>query len=88
MKFISLHKCGSRGTRADLGVCPTMVPEDPILQKTQWHWAANLPHITPAILACDHAYERHSSMRLATSAVHPVWWLAPMPAPLSPWKCS
>ena len=31
---------------------------------------------------------RHSSIRLATSAVHPVWWLAPMPAPLSPWKYS
>ena len=25
---------------------------------------------------------------LATSAVQPVWWLAPMPAPLSPWKYS
>jgi hypothetical protein len=24
----------------------------------------------------------------ATSAVQPVWWLAPMPAPLSPWKYS
>ena len=32
--------------------------------------------------------QRHSSIRLATSAVHPVWWLAPMPAPLSPWKYS
>ena len=31
---------------------------------------------------------RHSSIRLAISAVHPVWWLAPMPAPLSPWKYS
>ncbi len=30
----------------------------------------------------------HSSIRLAISAVHPVWWLAPMPAPLSPWKYS
>ena len=25
---------------------------------------------------------------LATSAVQPVWWLAPIPAPLSPWKYS
>jgi hypothetical protein len=24
----------------------------------------------------------------ATSPVHPVWWLAPSPAPLSPWKYS
>ena len=24
----------------------------------------------------------------ATSPVQPVWWLAPMPAPLSPWKYS
>jgi hypothetical protein len=24
----------------------------------------------------------------ATSAVHPVWWLAPQPLPLSPWKYS
>ena len=24
------------------------------------------------------------SISLATSPVHPVWWLAPMPAPLSP----
>ena len=32
--------------------------------------------------------QRHSSIRLATSAVQPVWWLAPRPAPLSPWKYS
>src|SRR5262249_52323162 len=24
----------------------------------------------------------------ATTPVHPVWWLAPMPAPVSPWKYS
>ena len=24
----------------------------------------------------------------ATNPVHPVWWLAPNPAPLSPWKYS
>jgi hypothetical protein len=27
-------------------------------------------------------------MRGATSPVQPVWWLAPIPAPLSPWKYS
>src|SRR5439155_6319754 len=31
---------------------------------------------------------RHSSNNDATSAVQPVWWLAPKPAPLSPWKYS
>ena len=30
----------------------------------------------------------HSSIRFATSEVHPVWCDAPMPAPLSPWKYS
>ena len=30
----------------------------------------------------------HSSIRFATSAVHPVWCDAPIPAPLSPWKYS
>ena len=28
------------------------------------------------------------SIRVATMPVHPVWWLAPIPAPLSPWKNS
>jgi hypothetical protein len=28
------------------------------------------------------------SIRLATTPVQPVWWLAPIPAPLSPWKYS
>jgi hypothetical protein len=28
------------------------------------------------------------SSSLATSAVQPVWWLAPTPAPVSPWKYS
>ena len=27
-------------------------------------------------------------MARATRPVHPVWWLAPSPAPLSPWKYS
>ena len=27
-------------------------------------------------------------MKSATTPVQPVWWLAPMPAPLSPWKYS
>jgi hypothetical protein len=29
-----------------------------------------------------------SWISLATTPVHPVWWLAPRPAPLSPWKYS
>jgi hypothetical protein len=32
----------------------------------------------------DTGYKRHSSIRFATRAVQPVWWLAPRPAPLSP----
>src|SRR5271168_3832699 len=28
---------------------------------------------------------RHSSMRFATRPLHPVWWLAPRPMPVSPW---
>ena len=31
---------------------------------------------------------RASSGNMATVPVQPVWWLAPMPAPLSPWKYS
>jgi len=31
---------------------------------------------------------RNSSGSSATVPVQPVWWLAPMPAPLSPWKYS
>ena len=27
-------------------------------------------------------------MRSRTSPVHPVWWDAPSPAPVSPWKYS
>ena len=27
-------------------------------------------------------------IRRAIAPVHPVWWLAPSPAPLSPWKYS
>ena len=30
----------------------------------------------------------NKSRRRATVPVHPVWWLAPSPAPLSPWKYS
>jgi hypothetical protein len=29
-----------------------------------------------------------SSMRRTARAVHPVWWLAPTPRPVSPWKYS
>src|SRR5262245_13426769 len=31
---------------------------------------------------------RRSAKRLAISAVQPVWWLAPRPWPVSPWKYS
>src|SRR5262249_19288790 len=31
---------------------------------------------------------RARKINSATSPVHPVWWLAPRPAPLSPWKYS
>src|SRR5262249_49372244 len=31
---------------------------------------------------------KSSSIIVATSAVQPVWWLAPTPAPVSPWKYS
>jgi hypothetical protein len=34
------------------------------------------------------AHRRHSSMRLATSPDQPVWWEAPSPCPVSPWKNS
>ena len=30
----------------------------------------------------------NSSIKVATTPVHPVWWLAPSPAPFSPWKYS
>jgi hypothetical protein len=30
----------------------------------------------------------NSWISVAITPVHPVWWLAPMPAPLSPWKYS
>ena len=33
-------------------------------------------------------YSPYCWMSFATKAVQPVWWLAPMPAPLSPWKYS
>jgi hypothetical protein len=38
------------------------------------------PDIEPCPASC--------SMRLATSPVQPVWWEAPQPRPLSPWKYS
>src|SRR5690242_545407 len=42
-------------------------------------WGAAPPFQDPAPLCWS---------SLATSPVQPVWWLAPMPAPLSPWKYS
>src|SRR5581483_11184486 len=47
-----------------------------------------IPHraiaLSAATIAADGVLCTCSSS-LATSAVQPVWWLAPMPAPLSPW---
>lgn len=34
------------------------------------------------------SFPPHRSMSVATSAVHPVWWLAPSPRPVSPSKYS
>ena len=63
-----------------------------------------LSSLVAAHLLADHAGLEHSpwgsparpaavtrpkrSSRRATRPVQPVWWLAPMPAPLSPWKYS
>src|ERR687886_2436102 len=41
-------------------------------------WRRAIDCVEP--LACSSSF--------ATSAVHPVWWLAPTPAPVSPWKYS
>jgi len=35
-----------------------------------------------------HTYSPLCSISLATRPVQPVWWAAPRPAPLSPWKYS
>ena len=37
---------------------------------------------------CRSSRRPKSSIIFAMSPVHPVWWLAPRPAPLSPWKYS
>jgi hypothetical protein len=49
--------------------------------------AVDLRHALPLLRRYFPAFG-HSSIRFATSAVHPVWCDAPMPAPLSPWKYS
>jgi hypothetical protein len=36
-------KGGSRGTRADQGVCPTSSVTFPVFWKNEWHWVTNLP---------------------------------------------
>src|SRR6516164_2668771 len=38
--------------------------------------------------AISESRRANKSKLLAISPVHPVWWLAPRPAPLSPWKYS
>jgi hypothetical protein len=44
---------------------------------------------TPApSLGVSLCYSPLCSSSLATSPVHPVWWLAPRPVPSSPWKYS
>src|SRR5262249_9229891 len=48
-----------------------------------------LPEIVqPTSRHDSHDYSPLCWSSLATSAVQPVWWLAPIPAPLSPWKYS
>jgi len=48
---------------------------------------ANAPAL-PADRSCCPSIRPKSSINLATIPVQPVWWLAPRPAPLSPWKYS
>src|SRR5262249_43126322 len=47
---------------------------------------------TPATLPSARTWSEvvvaNKCMARAITPVHPVWWLAPMPAPLSPWKYS
>ena len=42
----------------------------------------------PEFEACSAVVVANRCMALAIIPVHPVWWLAPSPAPLSPWKYS
>ena len=44
--------------------------------------------MTPGLEAALVRWRIRSSMQRTTSAVHPVWWLAPTPRPVSPWKYS
>jgi hypothetical protein len=46
-------------------------------------------YVPRALLAAERAWFRPSSSKSrATSAVQPVWWVAPTPRPVSPWKYS
>ncbi len=47
--------------------------------------AAKAAHL-PTFRTFSGSSRAKSSISLATSLVQPVWWLAPSPAPLSPWK--
>ena len=56
-----------------------------------WRWRSS-GKLQNEPLAANRArwtrYRRHSSISAATNPVQPVWWEAPRPAPLSPWKNS
>ena len=42
----------------------------------------------PSFKTCSDVVVANICIPRATIPVHPVWWLAPSPAPLSPWKYS
>ena len=42
----------------------------------------------PSSATCPAVVVANRCIIRATMPVHPVWWLAPRPAPLSPWKYS
>ena len=59
--------------------------------KRKRHAAALVARIAVALLSAQlWPREWRASRRTisATSAVHPVWWEAPRPSPVSPWKYS
>jgi len=47
-----------------------------------------IPVALPRWITCSAVVVANRCMHRATTPVHPVWWLAPSPAPLSPWKYS
>ena len=44
--------------------------------------------LTPVASNCSGRKRGKNAISAGMIAVHPVWWLAPSPAPLSPWKYS